>query len=243
MQIYDYNNAIAVTREIYWVGFEELESQLHCNPYLLLDEKEVVFFDPGSIPDFPTVMRKVLDVIDPQTISLIVASHQDPDVCGNIAIVEDVIGNPQLQFAVHSNTGRLTDHYGVNIKPYLVDKNDYKITLKSGRELEFIYAPYCHSPGAIVTYDKKSRSLFSGDLFGGVSDEWSLFTNKDFLDPIKSFHQLYMPSNQILKNFIDKLESYEIERILPQHGSIIEGSDVKKAIEFLKTLPCGVDLM
>jgi flavorubredoxin len=238
----DYDHAVAVTREIYWVGFEEKESHLHCNPYLLLDKDEVVFFDPGSIPDFPTIMRKVLDVINPQAISLVVASHQDPDVCGNIAVVEDVIANPDLKFAVHSNTGRLTEHYGINSEEYIVDRNDFKFTLKSGRELEFIYAPYCHSPGAIVTYDKKSRSLFSGDLFGGVSKEWSLFAEDDYLEPMKTFHQLYMPSNQIVSNFMKKLDKYDIDRILPQHGSIIEGDDVQKAIDFLKELPCGVDL-
>ncbi len=52
-----------------------------------------------------------------------------------------------------------------------------------------------------------------------------------------------MPSNAILKKFMLKLETYEIDRILPQHGSIIEGDDVKKAIYFLKTLPCGIGLM
>ncbi len=239
---YDYNNAIAISRDIYWVGYEEKDSSLHCNPYLLIDDKEVIFFDPGSIPDFPTIMRKVLDIIDPQCINLIVASHQDPDVCGNIAILEDVIVNNNLKFAVHSNTGRLTDHYGIVSENYLVDKNDYKYTLKSGRVLEFIYAPYLHSPGAIATYDKKSKTLFSGDIFGGVSSEWKLFADKNFLENMKAFHQLYMPSNQILKNFINKLNNYEIDRILSQHGSIIEGDDVKKAIDFLRDLPCGIDL-
>lgn len=240
---FDYNNAIAVTKDIYWVGFEELESHLHCNPYILIDDEEVVLFDPGSIPDFPSIMRKILDVVNPQTISLIVASHQDPDVCGNIAIVEDVIANPELKFAVHSNTGRLTDHYGINSPSYIVDRNDYKYTLKSGRVLDFIYAPYCHSPGAIVTYDRKTKSLFSGDIFGGVSEQWTLFANDDFLEPMKAFHQLYMPSNQILRNFLNKLDDYDIERIVPQHGSVIENENVKKAIDFLKELPCGVDLI
>lgn len=239
----DYNNAISVTREIYWVGFEEKTSHLHCNPYILVDEQEVVFFDPGSIPDFPSIMRKVLDVVDPQSISLIVASHQDPDVCGNIAIVEDVIANPDLKFAVHSNTGRLTDHYGIITHSYLVDKNDYTYTLKSGRVLEFIHTPYCHAPGAIVSYDKKSKTLFSGDIFGGISDEWGLFSDKNLFENMKVFHQLYMPSHQILKHAMNKLDGYEIEQILPQHGSVIEGENVKKAIEFLKNLPCGVDLI
>lgn len=239
----NYDSAVAVLRDIYWVGYEEKDTNLHCNSYVLLDDEEVVFFDTGSIPDFPVIMRKVLEVVDFETISVIVASHQDPDVCGNIAIVEDVIDNPDLKIAVHSNTARLVSHYGLKSDVYIVDKHDYKITLKSGRELEFIYAPYLHSPGAIVTYDKRTKTLFSGDIFGGVSKEWSLFEDDYLLENMKSFHQLYMPSNQILKNFLSKLDTYEIERILPQHGSVIEGESVKKAIEFLKSVPCGIDLI
>lgn len=238
----DYDNAVAVTRDIYWVGFEEKKTNLHCNPYLLIDDNEVVFFDSGSIPDFPIIMRKVLEVVNPQTISLIVTSHQDPDVCGNLAIVEDVIDNPTLQIAAHSNSMRLINHYGIVSNRYIVDENQYTITLKSGRKLEFIYAPYLHSPGAIVTYDHKTQTLFSGDLFGAISKEWSLFPDNNYLEGLKSFHQKYMPSNQILKNFLLKIATYKIQRICPQHGSVLEGDEVKKAIEFLMDLPCGIDL-
>lgn len=67
----DYGSAIAVTREIYWVGFYDEHASLHCNPYLLVDEKDVVLFDPGSIPHFPIVMRKIVETINPSEISVI----------------------------------------------------------------------------------------------------------------------------------------------------------------------------
>ena len=239
----DYSDAVEILKDIYWVGYEERDTHLHCNSYVLVDDDEVVFFDTGSIPDFPVIMRKVLEVVDFRAVGLIVASHQDPDVCGNMAIVEDVVSNPELKIAAHSNTVRLIRHYGLKSDIYIVDDYDYKITLKSGRELEFIYAPFLHSPGAIVTYDKKTKTLFSGDIFGGVSKEWNLFEDENLLANIKAFHQLYMPSNQILRKFLDKLDAYEIERILPQHGSVIEGESVQKAIEFLKTVPCGIDIL
>ena len=242
MNKHDYSNAITVHRDIYWVGFYDEEASLHCNPYLLADDEDMVLFDPGSIPHFPIVMRKVIDIVNPGEITTIIASHQDPDVCGNIAVVEDVINREDLKIAAHSNTVRLIRHYGLRSELYAVDKHDYKLTLKSGRVLEFIFTPFLHSPGAVVTYDKKTKSLFSSDLFGGISKDWSLFPSNGFLPSLEAFHQLYMPSNELLKGCLEKLEKYDIERILPQHGSILEGDQIPLAMERLKSLPCGNDL-
>jgi len=238
----DYNNQIAITREIYWVGFYDKEAHLHCNPYLLIDNQDVVLFDPGSIPHFPIVMRKVIDLVNPADISLIVACHQDPDVCGNLPVLEDIIDRSDLKIAAHTNAIRLIRHYGIKSEFYPVDNNDFKITLRSGRVLDFIFTPYLHSPGAMVTYDRKSKSLFSGDIFGGVSRQWSLFAQGDYLGAIDTFHQLYMPSGRILKECMERLEQLDLDRIVPQHGSILEGQQIGTVINHLKSLPCGVDM-
>jgi len=237
------DNAVAITREIYWVGFFEESSKLQCNPYLLLDEQDVVFFDPGSIPDFPKVMRKVIDLINPAEITWIVVSHQDPDVCGNLAVVEDVIDSPNLKIAAHLNTMRLIQHLGLRSEIYPVDRHDYRLTLRSGRELKFVYMPFLHSPGAIVTYDPKSGALFSGDIFGALSKDWDIFANPGFPASMDSFHQAYIPSNQVLRAGMARLADLDIKIILPQHGSVIEGNNVPIAIEHLENLPCGIDLM
>ncbi len=239
----DTSNALPITREIYWVGFSEETTHLQCNPYLLLDDREVVFFDPGSIPDFPQIMRKAIDLINPSEIHWIVASHQDPDVCGNLAVVEDVIDNPELQVAAHINTIRLIQHLGIQAAFYDVEAHGYQLSLQSGRKLQFIHMPYLHSPGAIVTYDAQTKSLFSGDLFGTISKSQDILSTEGFPESMNSFHQAYMPSNQILRYGMEQLERLEIHRILPQHGSVIEGDQVKVAIEHLKQLPCGVDLL
>ena len=240
----DLDNAIAITREIYWVGFAERITRLRCNPYILRDSnsEDVVLFDPGSISDFPKIMRKIIDVVPVESISLVVVSHQDPDVCGNTAVVEDVIARADLQIAAHINTVRLIDHLGLASEFYRVDENDYKFKLSSGRILEFIHLPFLHSPGAIATFDRETKTLFSGDLFGAVSPSENLFKDPDFPSNMDSFHQAYMPSNAILRRGLRRLESLPIERILPQHGSIIEGSDVQAAFEHLRELPCGLDL-
>lgn len=146
MREMDYSNAIPVTRDIHWIGYFDEEAHLHCNPYLLIDDQDVILFDPGSIPHFPIVMRKVIDLVNPTEITALVISHQDPDVCGNLAVVEDVIGRDDLQILCHSKTLRLIRHYGLKSKDYVVDEQNYTFRLSSGRELKFIPTPYLHSP-------------------------------------------------------------------------------------------------
>lgn len=238
----DFDEAIAVTRDIHWVGFYDQEANLHCNPYLLIDDQDVVLFDPGSIPHFPVVMRKIIDLVNPAEITHIVVSHQDPDVCGNLAVLEDVISRPDLKIIAHTNTIRLLRHYGVTSDYYPVEKNDFNIQLASGRELQFIFTPYLHSPGAIVTYDARTKSLFSSDIFGAISKDWSLFRNDDYLEPMRCWHELYMPSNRILADCMKRLSKLNIDRILPQHGSVLEQDQTQQAIDFLSQLPCGLDL-
>ncbi len=239
----DYDSPVAVTRDIHWVGFYDEAAHLHCNPYLLIDDEDIVLVDPGSIPHFPVVMRKVMELVNPEDITHVVVQHQDPDVCGNLAVVEDVINRNDLQIVTHTSTARLIRHLGLRSAFYLVDEHDYRLELKSGRELRFLFTPYLHSPGAIVTYDVRSRSLFTSDIFAAISKDWSLFAEGDFLSPMDPFHQHYMPSNRILKHCMERFEKLDLERVLPQHGSILEGGDIARAIEHLKALPCGIDLM
>ncbi|MDH4101323.1 MAG: hypothetical protein OEV28_12210 [Nitrospirota bacterium] len=239
----DYENAVAITRDIHWVGFYDHDARLHCNPYLLIDEKDVILFDPGSIPHFPIVMRKIIDLVNPSDITFVVAHHQDPDVCGNLAILEDIIERPDLRILAHSNSVWFIRHYDLKSSVIAVDDIDYRLRLQSGRVLEFLFTPHLHSPGAIATYDRKTRSLFTSDIFGAVSRDWSLFAGDDFLEPMKEWHQHIMPNNHLLRGFIERIEEIEIERILPQHGSVLEGANIRKAMEFLKELPCGYDLI
>jgi len=238
------DDAISIERGLYWVGNYVKSADLQCNTYLLLDEREAVLVDPGSIPDFPVVMRKVIDLVNPSEISTIIAHHQDPDVCGCLPVMEDIIDRNDLLIVAQTHSKRLIGYLGTQSEFYQVDRNDYRLTLKSGRVLEFMFTPFLHSPGAIVTYDAKTRTLFSSDIFGALpAKEPNLFAGDDFLELMEPWHQAYMPSNAILKGCLETIEKrWRINRILPQHGVIIEGNDVGRAFAHLEQLPCGMDL-
>jgi len=236
------DDAVAVTRDIHWVGFHDEGSGLQCNPYLLVDHDEAVLFDPGSIPHFPIVMRKVLDIVSPQQIGWLVVHHQDPDVCGNLPVMEDVIGRADLQIVTARKSARLIRHYGLSSHVHVIEDHDMVLRLASGRTLRFIPTPFLHAPGAFATYDERTGTLFSSDLFGGIGEERALFAEGEFLEAMGAFHREYMPSGEVLRSCMGRLAELELQRICPQHGSVLEGGQIEQALAYLGELRCGVDL-
>ena len=115
----------------------------------------------------------------------------------------------------------------------------------SNRELEFIFTPYAHFPGAFCTYDKKTGIVFSSDLFGGLTKEFSLYAKDvdSYFEAAKPFHKHYMPSKGVLDHALLQVQNTNLEMIAPQHGSIIKKELINPLIEKLKTLECGLYLL
>lgn len=105
--------------------------------------------------------------------------------------------------------------------------------------LDFLVAPYLHAPGTILAHDRQSGSLFSGDLFGALGTSLELIADQGCLARMVSFHEQYMPSSAMLKAAIEDIRALGCERILPQHGSVLDGDMVSRAIDALGAAKCG----
>lgn len=238
---YDSLEPIEVAPNVFWVGFFDAGSAFHSNPYVLIDGDEAIIFDPAGAPDYPSVASKIFSLVDVQQVSYIIAHHQDPDLCAGIPLLERTISNPGLQIVTHSRASLLIRYYGVKSEFYNVDQHEYTLTLKSGRTLKFLIAPFCHFPAAIVTYDAQAKLLFSGDLFGGISTDWQLFATEDYEQHMAPFHIGYMASQRHLSQVMERIETLDLDLILPQHGSIIRRERIRDCIASLKKLRCGID--
>ncbi len=205
---------------IFWVGVSSPHDGLNCNPYLLVDGDEAVLFDPGSVLDFEDVYENVTSIVPLEKIKYVVLHHQDPDSCSSVPLFEEK--GAKFKIVTHWRTQLLVKYYGIKSDYYIVNENNYKLVLKSGRILTFIHTPYLHFPGVIVTYDTVSRVLFSSDLFGAFSYEWNLYADDAYMEKMKAFHEHYMPSNEILRPVMDVLLGMDISVIAPQHGSVIK---------------------
>ncbi len=225
---------------IYFVGSGLQENGLHCMPYLIVEGKEAVLIDPGSVLDFEYVYENVCSLIPLEQLKYIILHHEDPDFCSAVPLFEQ--RGATFKIITHWRTQTLIRYYGVKSEYYLVSKNKFKFIFETGRELSFILTPYLHFAGSIVTYDNKTKTLFSSDLFGAFSaSTWNLYADDSYMERMLTFHEHYMPSHDIMSACMDIFLGMEINLIAPQHGSLIK-ERIREHIIALRNLECGTML-
>jgi len=238
MKKLDDTNAIQVAEDIWWIGFADYEAGFSNNPYLLVDGDEAILFDPG--PGHPLfrdlILQKIEQVTSPEKIRYIVAHHQDPDLCGLIPFIENILC-PDVVIIAHPRSAVFIPYYGARKGILPVGDGDV-LELKSGRRIVFHHAPYLHFAGNMMSYDEKTASLFSSDVFAVFSREWSLYADESYIELAKSFIEHYVASKEPVIYAYEKLKKLKINRILPQHGGIIE-EDVEKFLNMLKEVEPG----
>ncbi len=238
-----YDRPVRIEEGIYWVGFFEEKTNLHCNPYLVVEGDEAVLIDAGSRPDFAVVMMKILQTgIDPKQIVALIYQHYDPDLCGSMPNMIDICGNENLRIISETTNKIFIKHYIERGKQDLletIDERGYLFTFNS-RTLQFFKTPYAHTAGSFVTYDAKTKTLFSSDLFGSFSAKWDIFlqfddeciicndydnckSGKDYcsLLDIIAFHRTIMPCEKSLRHAMNIIKNLDINIIAPQHGSVL----------------------
>ena len=210
---------------------------------LIEQGEQSVLLDPGSVLTFRHTLRKIEEIIPFSHIRYFVCHHQDPDITGALPLIDQMVGRDDAVLVTHWRTQMLVKHYGLWLPFWLVDTHDWQLPL-ADRCLEFVFTPYAHFPGAICTFDPVSRVLFSSDLFGGLTPEFSLVAQDErYFEAMRPFHEHYMPSREILGYALRAIECHPVRLIAPQHGSIIPERLVRFMIDKLKTLDCGLYLI
>ena len=259
----DYDRAINIAPDVYWIGFVDVESGLHCNPYLVVDHNEAVIIDGGSRPHFPVVMRKILQTgLQPASIKALIYQHYDPDLCAGAPVFEDIINRPDLMIISNAENNMFIRHYSVSSRLYSLDYLKYEFRFSSGRTLRFYNTPYAHAAGSFVTFDEKTGILFSSDIYGSYLRKWNLYlelspecrTCRDLnhcrlgltscpLQGMIKFHQSVMPSNRALRYALEQISRIPFKMIAPQHGSVIHEPEdivlVSKRLSRLRDI--GID--
>ncbi len=240
LKSYNYDEAVEVAPGIFWAGFYDKAAIFSCNPYLIVDNDEAVLVDCGSLGHFPYVARKVFSIVEPKMIKGIILHHMDPDLCASVPLFQDIINQESLQIIAHWRASLLISYYSrEKMNFYHPEENDNIFKFSSGRILKFLPAHYLHTPGTINTYDEKTKTLFSSDIFGAFTPKWEIYADARYEEKMKGFHENYMPSSEIMQNYLSRIKKLEIGNICPQHGSVIPQKLVPQMIEALGKFEYG----
>jgi len=229
---------------IYWLGVAE-DTAFRINSYLINDGDQSVIVDPGSRSYFESIKNHIKNLGYYDNLEAMICCHQDPDVAASMFDWLQI--KPELKVIASARTNVLLPHYGASEYEFYDTgiANNHEFIFKSGRKLNFVEAPFLHFPGAISTFDESSNTLLSGDIWAAIDIDYQ-FVITDFDEhrlKLDLFHIDYMASNLASRSFAEKVEELEIDLILPQHGSIIPKKFVKDAIDYLKNLRCGLDII
>lgn len=245
------NQQARVCEGCYLVSPRRPKRLLQCNTYLRCLEgrrghTDFWCIDPGTVLDRDQVRQELLSHAGAvESLGFVSLNHQDPDVVGNFpSLVDD---NPSLTTLVTEDAWRLIRHLGARPKQvHFANAMEGSVfRFPGGHTIRTVPTPFCHFRGAMAFYDPESRTLFSGDLFGGLNDPGrvQLWGEEADWPGIAMFHQIYMPTRVAVAHAIKQIRALDppVEIIAPQHGFALRGDFMHRVLERLETLPVGLD--
>jgi serine/threonine-protein kinase len=225
---------------------------LQCNTYVRTFERGSspvhVCIDPGSQIDYNTVQSNIGALIgDVGELHSFSVNHQDPDVIGNVPFL--ILANPNISAIVTEDVWRLAQHLLHQPKRvhYANPARFPQLLIADRHRWQFVPTPFCHFRGAMAFYDPELRTLFSGDLFGGLNRLGQVHVVAEEADwaGVAQFHQVYMPMREALRYAVRQIRALQpaVEIIAPQHGHVITGELVPLFLERMHELLVGHDLL
>ncbi len=141
----------------------ELQNGTTYNSFLIQGEKTALV-DTSHEKFRHLYLEKLTQLIDPAKLDYLIISHTEPDHSG---LVRDVLAIAPQVTVVGSKVAIqfLDDLVHQPFQRKLVKSGD-RLDLGLGHELEFVSAPNLHWPDTILTYDHKTQTLYTCDVFG-----------------------------------------------------------------------------
>ncbi len=150
----------------------------------------------------------------------LVILHMEPD---HSASISDLLKEyPQTQIVGNSKIFvMLEEYFGAGFGKNRVEVKDGDELSLGKHVLKFVFAPLVHWPEVMVAYDVYDKTLYSADGFGkfgalDCNEEWDSEARRYYFGIVGKF-------GAQVQSLLKKLAPYELSRICPLHGPVLEG--------------------
>lgn len=188
------------------------------NSYLIADDK-VAIMDAVDIRKCNEWMENLSEALNGRTPDYLVVQHMEPDHAGSVAAVIERYRD--IKIVCSARAAQMLPQFfdGIDFvgRTIVVAEGD---TLSLGSHtLKFFMAPMVHWPEVMVSYETKSKILFSADAFGKFGalsheEEWACEARRYYFNICGKYG---VPVQALLK----KAASLDIAAIYPLHGPML----------------------
>lgn len=199
-------------------GLYTIPNGVSYNSYLIVDEK-VAIIDSVDIRKCDEWLANLEAALSGKTPDYIVVHHMEPDHAGSLAAVVERYPNVKLVCTARAQQ-MLTQFFDGELfaqKCIVVGEGD-AISLGE-HTLTFYMAPMVHWPEVMVSYESKSKVLFSADAFGKFgalshNEEWACEARRYYFNICGKYG---VPVQTLLK----KIAKLDVAAIYPLHGPLL----------------------
>ena len=194
-----------------------VENGMAYNSYLIKDEK-IAVLDSVDKCCGEKWLENIKSVIGDSEPDYFVVHHMEPDHSANINLFMDTYKSAKIVSSSKS-FAMMKQFFGTDYadRQIVVGEGD---TLELGENtLTFIAAPMVHWPEVIVSYESKTKTLFSADGFGkfGTTDadeDWACEARRYYFGIVGKF-------GAQVQALLKKAAGLDIKTICPLHGPVL----------------------
>ncbi|WP_425540084.1 FprA family A-type flavoprotein [Microaceticoccus formicicus] len=199
-----------------------LENGVSYNSYLINAEKTALL-DTVKITKVSDFTAKLRAALGDKNLDYLVIHHMEPDHSGAVSTIRELY--PDVQIVGNKRTIQyLEEFYGITEN--ILEVKDGETLDLGDRSLTFYTTPMVHWPESMVSYEPKSKILFSQDAFGGFGAlDGTIFDDEINLDFYHSETRRYFSNivgkfSKQVQSALKKLAGLEISMVCPVHGPI-----------------------
>ncbi len=192
------------------------------NSFLIQGEK-IALVDTSHRKFEQLYLEIITGLIDVSKIDYLIISHTEPDHSG---LVKNIL---QLAPSITVVGAKVAIQFLENMvhQPFnsMVVKSGQKLDLGNGHELEFVSAPNLHWPDTIFTYDHKTSTLYTCDVFGmHYCDDRTYDENFSGLEEdFKYYYDCLMgPNARSVLSALKRIDKLEIGTVATGHGPLLQ---------------------
>ncbi|MEG2820332.1 MAG: FprA family A-type flavoprotein [Muribaculaceae bacterium] len=231
-------NIAEISHNIFYVGVNDRTSScfeglwalplgVSYNSYIIKGSDKIALIDTVHVSQSIKFINNITNIIGNASIDYLIINHMEPDHSGSIQIIKDRFPNIKI-IGNNKTADMIKGFYGITDNVVEI-KDRETIDLGAGKILDFIMTPMIHWPETMMTYERSSASLFSGDAFGcfGALNGGIVDDEMDIEPFIPEMYRYY--SNIVAKysNFVQKalakIKDIKLDYICSTHGPVWHG--------------------